>query len=170
MSALCRNVLQPISLLCAHLTLALAITGVASGSESEEKPLTPEENAVLMPLHGVFDGIAKRDRDEVRRQLLPGGSATLLRDGEVLQLSFEGFVDRIPSDGTQRFEERIHDPLIRIDNDLAIIWAPYEFLIDGVIDHTGTDVVYLVRQNGAWLIAGIADNSRKVPGRAPSAK
>lgn len=147
--------------------LALSLTGMAPGQKNRENSVTPEQREVLEPLQRVLDGIESRNKDEVRNQLLPGGMATLLRQGQILQLSFDAFVDRIPG-GTQQLEERIHDPQIRIDDGIAIIWAPYEFLIDGRVDHRGTDVVNLVRSNGRWLIAGIADNSRRVQSSEPA--
>jgi hypothetical protein len=143
---------RPLSaLMCAILTLAIATPLIAA---------SPEEQAVLAPLQGVFDGLAKHDQTLLRQQLLPGGMVTLVRNGQILQLHFDAFVERL-SGGTERIEERIHDPLVRIDNDIAIIWAPYEFLREGKVDHCGTDIAHLVRRDGRWLIAGIADNSRQ---------
>jgi hypothetical protein len=124
-------------------------------------PLTAEQIEVLKPLRSVLDGIAARNRDEVRDQLLPGGMATLIRNGKIIQMSFDAFVERIPVDGTEPLEEEIDHPQIFIDHDLAVIWAPYSFLIDGKVDHRGTELVHLVRGNGRWLIASIGDNSRK---------
>lgn len=149
------------------VVLAFTLISMLLASASAEKRLTPQEEAVLMPLQKVLEGIAKHDRDEVQRQLLPGGSATLMRDGKPVQLSFDAFVERIP-ESTEQLEERIHDPQIRIDDNIAIIWAPYEFFIHGVIDHRGTDVVYLIREDGQWLIAAIGDNSRKVGRNRPA--
>lgn len=64
--------------------------------------------------------------------------------------------------GKTHIEERIHDPLIRIDNDLAMVWAPFVFLIDGKVDHCGTDLFNIVRKDGKWLIASLtADVGRK---------
>lgn len=131
-------------------------------ASSEKKALTPEEQAVLAPLQKVFDGIAKHDRSLAKAQLLPGGMVTLKRSDRIVQMSFDQFVEHIPATGTERLEERIHDPLIRIDDDIAIIWAPYVFSIDGKGDHEGTDIVNLVKKDGRWLVAGIADNGRKV--------
>lgn len=141
--------------------LAFLLVGTLAASTPKEKTLSPDKAAVLKPLQRVLDGIAKRDKVEIRNQLLPGGSATLIRNGKILQLTFDAFVERIP-DGTELLEERIYDPQIFIDNDIAVIWAPYEFFINGTIDHRGTDIVQLVRQDGQWLIASIGDNSRKV--------
>jgi hypothetical protein len=142
--------------------LALACTGVMVMTLAAPlRAATPEEQAVIAPFQNLLDAIAKRDKELMREQLLPGGIATLMRDGQPVQLHFDSFVDRFPATGTHRLMERIHDPLVRVDNDIAIVWAPYEFLIDGKPDHCGTDVVNLVRRDGRWLIAGIADTSRK---------
>lgn len=41
-----------------------------------------------------------------------------------------------------------------------MIWVPYDFFLNDKLHHCGTDIVTLVRQDGRWLITGIADNSR----------
>ena len=50
---------------------------------------------------------------------------------------------------------------MRTDHDLAVVWAPFEFLVDGKPDHCGTDLFNLVQTGGKWLIAGIADTGTK---------
>lgn len=125
---------------------------------------TPEEQAVIAPLQALFDGMARHDKEAVRDQLLPGGMVSLKRGEQVIQMHFDVFVEHIGG-AHDRIEERIHDPLVRIDNDLAVIWAPYEFLLDGKVQHCGTDIANLVHRNGRWLISGIADNSRDTCGK-----
>ncbi len=122
----------------------------------------PEEQAVLAPVQALFDGMSKRDATAIKAPLLPGGTMVLMRDGKPTQMTFEAFADRVGRPGTSHIEERIHDPLVRIDNDLAVVWAPFEFLVDGKVDHCGTDLFNLVRQDGKWLIASVADTGRKV--------
>jgi Putative lumazine-binding len=119
---------------------------------------SPEEQAVLATVQRALDALGKHDKELMRRELLPGGMATLIRNGQPVQLHFDAFVDRVG--GTARIEERIHDPLVRIDNDIAIVWAPYEFLTEGKLDHCGTDIFSLFRRDGHWLVSSIADNSR----------
>jgi hypothetical protein len=109
----------------------------------------------------MFDGMAKRDAEAIKKPLLPGGAMVLMRDGKPVQMTFADFADRVGRPGTTRIEERIHDPLIRIDHDLAVVWAPFEFLVDGKVDHCGTDLFNLVRTDGKWLIASVADTGRK---------
>src|ERR1700728_1164284 len=121
----------------------------------------PEEQAVLASVQAMFDGMAKRDAAAIKEPTLPGGTMVLMRDGKPTQMTFEAFADRVGRPGTTQIEERIHDPLVRIDNDLAMVWAPFEFLVDGKVDHCGTDLFNLVRADGKWLIASVADTGRK---------
>jgi hypothetical protein len=93
--------------------------------------------------------------------LLPGGSLTLMRNGKPVQLTFDQFAEAIGKPGKSPIEERIHDPLVRIDNDLAVVWAAFDFLVDGKVDHCGTDLFNMVRVDGKWLVASIADTGRK---------
>jgi hypothetical protein len=145
------------------LRVVLFVTGVASAGflTASLHAATPEEQAVLAPVNAMFDGMAKRDAAAIKTPLLPGGSMVLMRDGKPTQMTFEAFADRLAKPGTTRIEERIHDPLIRIDNDLAVVWAPFEFLVDGKVDHCGTDLFNLVHTDGRWLIASVADTGRK---------
>lgn len=120
-----------------------------------------KEKAVLAPIHALFDGMSKRDAAAIKAPTLPGGTMVLMRDGKPTQMTFEAFAERVGKPGTTRIEERIHHPLVRIDNDLAVVWAPFDFLVDNKIDHCGTDLFNLVRVDGKWLIASIADTGTK---------
>ena len=122
---------------------------------------TPEEQAVLAQIQAMFDGMAKHDPAALKAPLMAGGTMVLMRDGKPHQLTFDAFADIIAKPSKAPIEERIHDPLVRIDNDLAVVWAPFEFLSDGKVDHCGTDLFNLVRVDGKWLIASVADTGRK---------
>jgi hypothetical protein len=122
---------------------------------------TENEQAVLAPITAMFNAMAKHDVAAFKKPLLAGGAMVLMRDGKPTQMTFDAFADLIGKPGNAQIEERIHDPLVRIDNDLAMVWAPFEFLVDGKVDHCGTDLFNLVRANGQWLVASIADTGRK---------
>ena len=106
-------------------------------------------------------GMSKRDAAAIKVPTLPGGTMVLMRNGKPTQMTFEAFAERAAKPGTTQTEERIHDPLIRIDNDLAVVWAPFDFLVDGKVDHCGTDLINLVRVDGKWIVASLADTSTK---------
>jgi len=120
-----------------------------------------EEQAVLSPIHAMFDGMSKRDAAAIKAPTLPGGAMVLMRDGKPTQMTFEAFAERVGKPGKAQIEERIHDPLVRIDNDLAVVWAPFDFLVDGKVDHCGTDLFNMVHVDGKWMIASVADTGTK---------
>jgi hypothetical protein len=121
---------------------------------------TPQDQAVLAPIQAMFAGMSARDAAAIKKPTLPGGVMVLMREGKPTQMTFEDFATRVAKPGKQQIEEKIHDPLVRIDNDLAVVWAPFDFLVDGKVSHCGTDLFNLVRQDGEWRIASVADTSR----------
>jgi Putative lumazine-binding len=139
----------------------LATATVSAFLISSLQAATTEQQAVLAPIVAMFDGMTKRDPEVIKKPLLTGGTMVLMRDGKPTQMTFEAFVERVAHPGTVHIEERIHNPILQIDHDLAMVWAPFEFLVDGKVDHCGTDLFNLVRIDGEWLIASIADTGRK---------
>src|ERR1043166_6257901 len=145
-----------------NLIFLLAVAAAAGFLVNSLHAATQDEEAVLAPINAMFDGMAKRDAAPIIKPLLlPGGGLFLMRDGKPAQMTFDDFADRVGKPGKTQIEERIHDPLVRIDNDLAVVWAPFEFLVDGKVDHCGTDLFNLVRVDGKWLIASVAHTERK---------
>jgi hypothetical protein len=153
--------LHLILFLAAATAAGLLINSLHATSPLSAEPSAKEAQAVLEPVKAMFDGMAKRDAAAIKKPLLPGGGMVLMRDGKPTQLTFDAFADLVGKPGKAQIEERIHDPLVRIDNDLAVVWAPFEFLVDGKVDHCGTDLFNLVRAEGKWLIASVADTGRQ---------
>jgi hypothetical protein len=134
----------------AAITLALALPAIHA-----------QDSAVLAPIDALFAGMTRRDPDAIKAAALPGTVLVLMREGKPEQMTIEAFADHVAKPSHSRIEERIHQPLIRVDHDLAMVWAPFEFLVDGKPDHCGTDLFNLVHTGGKWLIAGIADTGNK---------
>jgi hypothetical protein len=124
------------------------------------RPAAPGEHAVFAPINQMFDGMAKRDGSEVMAAAIPGAMFVSMQYGTLAQETFVQFGTNLGA-GTTHIDERIHDPLVRIDNDLAVVWAPFEFRIDGKLDHCGTDLFSLVHNNGKWLIGSLSATLRK---------
>jgi hypothetical protein len=121
----------------------------------------PTDSAVLAPIDAMFQGMTARDPAAIKAAALPGTILVLMRDGKPEQMTIDAFADHFSKPTKAHLEERIHDPLVRTDHDLAMVWAPFEFLVDGKPDHCGTDLFNLVQTGGKWLIAGIADTGTK---------
>jgi hypothetical protein len=137
------------------LSLALAVPSMQAAA------LSPQEMSVLAPIEAMFQGMTKRDPAAIKAAALPGTVLVLMRDGKPEQMTIEAFAELFGKPTEKHMEERIHDPLVRIDHDLAVVWAPFEFLVDGKKDHCGTDLFNVVQAEGKWVIAGIADTGSK---------
>jgi hypothetical protein len=124
------------------------------------RPAAPDEHAVFAPINLMFDGMAKRDGSEVVAAAIPGAMFVSMQYGTLAQETFVQFGTNLGA-GTTHIDERIHDPLVRIDNDLAVVWAPFEFRIDGKLDHCGTDLFNLVHNDGKWLIGSLSATLQK---------
>jgi hypothetical protein len=124
------------------------------------RPSRPDDHAVLVPINLFFDGLGKRDASAIEASAIPGATFVSMQYGNLKQMTFEQLAQRVGT-GTTDIDERIHDPLLRIDNDLAVVWAPFEFRIDGKLDHCGTDLFNLVHNDGKWLIGSLAATLRR---------
>lgn len=136
-------------------SFALAVPSIQAAAQSAQ------ELPVLAPIDAMFQGMTKRDPAAIKAAALPGTILVLMREGKPEQMTIEAFADHFSRPTEKHLEERIHDPLVRMDHDLAVVWAPFEFLVDGKKDHCGTDLFSIVHTDGKWLIAGIADTGSK---------
>lgn len=119
------------------------------------------QKAALASFQSLLDGLGKRDKAAMLATVLPGASGTFIREGKARQMTVEALADAIAKPGPDSYEERISNPVVRVDRDLAVVWAPFQFFLNGKLDHCGTDIATLVLIDGRWLITSLEDNQRK---------
>lgn len=155
------------------LTLALLAPLPAAAQSRASDKLPPanalayaddESAAVMAPVNALFAALAERDPAALLAQLRPDGGATVAIEGPngqraVSHRTWAQFAEHLKP-GPEKFEERISDPAIEVDGDIAMVWAPYVFRIDGKVSHCGVDHFDLIRENGAWKIANISWTQR----------
>jgi hypothetical protein len=134
--------------------------GVIVELKDPDTAANAEQKAALASFQTMLDGLGRRDKAMMAAQMLPGGSAILMRNGKPALMSFEALTDRLSQPGADSHEERIRNAVVHVDGDVGTIWAPFEFLVNGKVDHCGRDIANMVRIDGHWLIAAIEDNGR----------
>jgi hypothetical protein len=122
-----------------------------------------DANAVLAPVNALFAAFEAGDAPAMLRQVYPDGrvSASGRRgDGasNLRQQSWIQFAERIKPEGA--FQERISNPVIDIDGDIAVVWAPFVVRVGGKVSNCGVDHFDLVRDNGAWKVMNLTFSSR----------
>jgi hypothetical protein len=122
---------------------------------------TEDQLGVITVVEKFLGGIAARDKANMLSHVLPSGGATLLRNEAPIFTTLVGVVERITFDDPQEMSEIISaQPTVLVDCDIAMAWTPYEFYLDRVLHHVGTDIWSLLKKDGKWVISGLADNSR----------
>ncbi|KAJ7199657.1 hypothetical protein GGX14DRAFT_172510 [Mycena pura] len=110
-----------------------------------------EQRAVLAVAEKLLNCIYTRDKAQMLSLILPGGGATLLRNGTPLHLSFPEVVEGLPFDDPREMAGPISgQPVVLVDRDIAMAWTPYEFKVDGWLDHIGTDIWF---RKAGWALA-----------------
>ena len=134
------------------LILAVALSySIISFSQSDDRA------AILETVQKFFDSIEFRDRQLLESILVPNSlniSARELDDGEALfyVMSYDEVVSALTRPG-RNSKERSWDETVLIQGNIAVVWTPYDFHVDGVFSHCGIDSFQLIKQDGQWLIS-----------------
>lgn len=122
------------------------------------------ENEVLSVVRQLFDGMRVHDTARIRALLHPQARMVSagLRDG-VPSVSVDGPDGWLAAvgRGTEPYDERIRNPVVKVDGGLASVWAEYAFYVGDRFSHCGVDTFHLVRMPDGWRIIDIADTRRK---------
>ncbi|RCS26095.1 nuclear transport factor 2 family protein [Polaribacter sp. WD7] len=57
--------------------------------------------------------------------------------------------------------EKIHSYTIHVDGNLASVWTPYSFFLNGNFSHCGANSFQLFNDNGIWKIIYLVDMRRR---------
>ena len=137
------------------LVMAVALFGTGTTYAADEKA------EVMKPVQSFFSAFARRDKAAMLAELAPNVEVMSARKGELRRLKIDALADLVVAYKGGAIAEPIHDPIIHIDDNLAVIWTRYEFTVEGRVNHCGTDVITLMKLNSRWVIVGLADNGRE---------
>ena len=146
------------------LTLLAAAQGGGRLPPANPVPYQDDQAAaVLAPINALFAAFEAGDAAAMLRLVYADGRVTasgLRGDGATAlrQQSWSQFAARVTPDKV--FQERISDPAIEVDGDIAMVWAPFVVRIGGKVANCGYDHFDLVRENGAWKIMNLTFSSR----------
>ncbi len=133
-----------------------------SGSGHAADPEGAEREAVVAAVDGLFDAMRAKDAEAMRELFAPEISMAAVGSDGRSRVSVgppDGFIGSIT--GSEAFlDEVMWDPLVRVDGALAMLWAPYDFLLDGQPSHCGFNAFHLVKMDERWRIVAVAFSRR----------
>jgi hypothetical protein len=121
---------------------------------------TVKERAVLAAVDEFFAAVHDKDRERMAAAVLAEGLATSVRPGSLRQplvrsWHWATYIENVVG-GRGVWTERLFDPAVRVDGDIAMVWSRYELLVDGAFDHCGVDHFDLVRRGERWLVYNLS--------------
>ena len=122
--------------------------------------------AIKQTLNTLFDAIRKGDSTLLETVFSKGMIKQRVSNdkNEKAALSTTNAGDLVKAIGTPHaavYDERVVYDGIKIDGDLACVWAPYKFYHGDEFSHCGVNVFQLMRTADGWRIIYIVDTSRK---------
>ncbi|MFT5755113.1 MAG: hypothetical protein ACI9FW_001449 [Flavobacterium sp.] len=125
-----------------------------------------QEKEVQKTIDDFFVGLNLKDTTTIRKQCYKDVIVqTILKTKQGNQLKTDNFNDFLISISAipveVKIEEKILDYKIEVDGNLAHIWTPYEFYVNGVLSHKGVNSFTLFKENFDWKIIHIIDTRRR---------
>lgn len=142
--------------------LSLAICGVISTNSFAQT----EEAQVKAVITQMFDGMRKADSISIMQAFAPNAimqtiAKTKQQSDTIRGNTVEQFASSIARQKAGVLDERISFAQISIDGNLAQVWTPYQFFLNGTFSHCGVNAFDMVKLNGDWKIQYIIDTRRK---------
>jgi hypothetical protein len=126
----------------------------------------PAEDSVRAAVNMLFTAMKTANAIMLQQSFADSGVLqTIVKspDGKVIvrNESIKDFADFVSREQQGNADERITFGSIKIDDDLASVWTPYQFYYKGKFSHCGVNSFQMVRVNGVWKIQYIIDTRRK---------
>jgi hypothetical protein len=148
------------------LGFALAASAAAAQTSAAQSP----EQQVLGVVQKLFDGMRAADSTVVRSVFADGARFALI-DSRAAQPtirfeSVDGWIRGI-ANSAKRWDEQVYDVQVRVDGNMAQVWAPYTFYLDKKVRHCGVDTIELLRDASGWKVTQLSDTQRREGCRDP---
>lgn len=142
-----------------HVFLILTIVSTTVLAQNDEA-------AVKQAVNRLFEGMKKSDTAMIRSAFTANSILQTViknKEGKVSIVSepLDSFLLSISKPHTDIYDERIEFDAIKIDGELAMVWAPYKFYIGDKFSHCGVDAFQLVKVNNEWKIQYLIDTRRR---------
>jgi cyanophycinase len=122
-----------------------------------------QEREIVQVVQRLFDAMRQADTASIRALHHPDArvfTAPMAAAGALRVMDVDGFVRSIAA-SQARADERMAEPEVRVDGDIATVWTYYDFFSGETFSHCGTDAVQLGRDAGTWKILQITWNLKR---------
>ena len=115
----------------------------------------------------LFDAMSAHDSNAARALFTADAMLFSVRpDGTAVAITHDKWIDHMAA-SKDAWLERIWNPKLLEHGSIAVVWAEYDFHLNGKFSHCGVDSFNLLKTAAGWKIAAVAD-TREISGCFPS--
>lgn len=118
-----------------------------------------QDQEVTKPIKQLFDAMRNHDGEKLLKQF--SSNAQLERASikkSVTQTDLQKFANFV-SASEKYLDEKLLSYTVHVSDNLASVWTPYVFYIDGKLSHCGVNSFQLIHSNKQWKIQYLIDNT-----------
>jgi hypothetical protein len=125
------------------LLALLLVMAPPAAAQHAEHAREADEAAVMATVERLFGALASKDRAALLGAVVAEGRATSsgvdeAGRPEIHSADWTTFADRLAR-STEQLRERLVNPHVHVEGDIAMIWSRYEFERNGAFSHCGID-------------------------------
>ena len=128
---------------------------------------TDEEYKVKYAIETFFDGFHQSDSIKMKSVMHSNMKLQSIQPNKegkeaIVNQNISGFLKLVTQYSKVRnWEEELQSFDFKIDGNLAQVWCPYLFYLNGMLSHSGANSIQLFYENEQWKIVSILDTRRK---------
>ena len=117
------------------------------------------DQQIMQPINNLFDAMRAHDGEKLKAQFTD--KATLERatkENSIHRSDLAKFAEFV-ADSDKYLDEQLFNVSISHSGNLASVWTPFAFYLDGKLSHCGVNSIQLVKQDAQWKIHYLIDNA-----------
>jgi hypothetical protein len=126
-----------------------------------QEPTSDQDHEVAGVAYAFLAALSATDAATLSGLLAPQAMIYSVREGpegpSLRAVTREAFLESLAGED-QEFLERMWNPEVSVQGRVAMVWAPYDFHLNGQFSHCGIDVFTMLMGEEGWQVASITYN------------
>ena len=143
---------------------AVFAVAFAADSPAQTSEPSPDTRGALAAVERMFEGMRTADSAMVRSVFAPGARFAMVdtrTSPPTIRFDTVGGWIAAIATSNRSWDEQIYDVQVRVDGNMAQVWAPYTFYLNKQVRHCGVNAIDLLRDGQGWKVTQVADTRRR---------